>query len=62
MSADSFLDVGGTTLPLNYYRFGTSDNYIYAHASTNNVTIKIGPSGWANNYAYFVIEYTKTTD
>lgn len=60
ISDKSFLDVGGTSLPVNYYR--DANTFIWAHINGGSYKYKISAPGWLNHTMYLVVEYTKTTD
>lgn len=60
ISDKSFLYVGGTSLPVNYYR--DTNTFIWAHINGGSYQYKISAPGWLNHPIYLIVEYTKTTD
>ena len=56
---NSFLAINNISLPVNYSR---GADYLYTHANSDNVTMKISANGWLNYPAYVTLKYTKTTD
>ena len=60
ISDKSFLDISGTSLPVNYYR--DTNTFIWAHINRSSYQYKISAHGWLNNTMYLIVEYTKTTD
>lgn len=59
ITEDSFLDVNGIFLPVNYHR---GVDYLYTHASKTEILMKVSPNGWINYPMYITVKYTKTTD
>ena len=59
ITEDSFLDVNGIFLPVNYHR---GIDYIYTHVSKTEILMKVSPNGWINFPMYITVKYTKTTD